>query len=62
MTERRQWSYVGEGDALRLAEERDKDERGENGALHCDGNCQGAASNASLASALFGVAIHEASA
>ena len=62
MTEGRNWRYIGEGDALRLAEERHEDERGENGALHCDGNCQGAAPNTSLASALFGVAIHEAAA
>jgi hypothetical protein len=58
----RYWCYIGEGDALRFAEERHQDECSENGALHRDGNCQGAAPNASLASALFGVAIHEAAA
>jgi hypothetical protein len=62
MTEGRNWCYIGEGDALRLAEERHEDERAENGALRCDRNCQGPAPNASLAAALFGVAIHEAAA
>src|SRR6266850_4459085 len=57
----RKGSYVGEGDALRLAKERHEDERSENGALNSDRNCQGAAANASLAPALLGVAINETS-
>ena len=47
---------------LRFAKERHEDERSKNGALQRDGNRQGAAANASSASALFGIAIHKTTA
>jgi len=51
-----------EADALRFAEQRKQDERGENCALQENGNDQGAAPHAALTHALFRVTVHQASA
>jgi hypothetical protein len=62
MPVRHNGSGDGEADTLRFAEQRHKDERGKNGALQENGNGQGAAFHTALTRALFGIAIHEASA
>jgi len=51
-----------EADALRFAEQRKQDERGENCALQENGNDQGAALRPALTRALFSIAVHQASA
>jgi hypothetical protein len=58
---RREWGDDGEADALRLAEQRHKNEHGENRALQKNRNGQGAALHAALTRELFGIAVHQAS-
>jgi hypothetical protein len=56
------WRHDVEADTLRFAEQRHQDKRGKNRALQRNGNGQGAALHVALAHALFGVAVHQASA
>ena len=56
---RRNGHRTGQGDALRFSEERNKNDRRENGSLRGDGNDQGATTNAALTRALFWRAFDE---